>query len=166
METIKRKYHRIGAVQLGYKVESQLLKGILSDEYEETCYVNDGHYSIEVKKKDGVHLSDKEWSNLYRKLKKQFGDNLMKVYSITSNGIHFVVYLRRTTKEISNRSVEGQLVRIIKSPDDPMCLRISAGGLHDKGYYINYRGNLKDIELALETILKAVKEKLSSNDKK
>lgn len=42
--------------------------------------------------------------------------------------------------------VRKKIIKIIKEKDDPICPRISAGGLESIGYYIVYRGDIKEIK--------------------
>lgn len=46
-------------------------------------------------------------------------------------------------------------VKIIKEPDDPLCLRASIGGNKEMGYYITYRGDLKEVRVMLKEVLRA-----------
>ena len=56
-------------------------------------------------------------------------------------------------------------VKIIKETTDPMCMRVSIGGLKEEGYYLVYRGdNMEDIENMLTDTLEAFKRaRLSGN---
>ncbi len=142
----------IGSVQLGVKSKEKLLRGILPEGFTETAYKNTTFWAIRVL---GKHLTDNEWSLLYQKLRAEFGEHLMEVYSLESNGIDFVVYLKRTVDGVIDVRVGETLVRIDKEPDDPLCLRISAGG-KDNQLYLVYRGDLKEIKLTLQKLLQAV----------
>ena len=58
----------------------------------------------------------------------------------------------------SEHLVDGQRVKVMKSKDDPMALRISAGGKKGLGFYINFRGNPSEIKECLHTVTKAFNE--------
>lgn len=57
------------------------------------------------------------------------------------------------------------IVKIIKQPDDPLAIRVSAGGRPDIGYYCSYRGDLEDCRMVLEIILDSIKS-VQEADKK
>lgn len=48
-------------------------------------------------------------------------------------------------------------VRILKSPDDPTCLRVSMGGTKDMGYYLIFRGDREAVLHCIETLHAALK---------
>lgn len=48
-------------------------------------------------------------------------------------------------------------VKLIQKPDDPVCLRISAGGNHAIGFYCVFRGDKEDVIECLEEILDDLK---------
>jgi hypothetical protein len=48
-------------------------------------------------------------------------------------------------------------VTIQHLPDDPMCLRISIGGIEEKGFYCVFRGNQDEVISALEKVLLVLK---------
>ena len=57
-------------------------------------------------------------------------------------------------KELVN--AKGQLIKIIKEPTDPLCMRVSIGGWKTKGYYLVFRGdNLDEIEEMLKETYQA-----------
>lgn len=49
----------------------------------------------------------------------------------------------------------GRITKIIKEPDDPLCLRVSIGGTPKTGYYLVYRGDPEQIETMLTEMLKS-----------
>lgn len=51
-------------------------------------------------------------------------------------------------------------VAILKSPDDPACLRASVGGTEEIGYYLNYRGKLDDVLRMLDLVRIAAEAQL------
>lgn len=55
-------------------------------------------------------------------------------------------------------------VKIIKSMHDPVCLRASVGGTEKIGYYLNYRGPLKDIIEMLEKTVEAARKQLEEGE--
>ena len=48
-------------------------------------------------------------------------------------------------------------VKLLKHPDDPICLRASCGGNSTIGYYCIFRGKRTEIVECLEHVLKALK---------
>lgn len=48
-------------------------------------------------------------------------------------------------------------VKLIKKPDDPVCLRISVGGTQAIGFYCLFRGDKEDVIDCLEEILDSLK---------
>ena len=60
---------------------------------------------------------------------------------------------------LSEHKVAGQNVRVMKSENDAMAIRISAGGKKDLGYYVNFRGDdLDEVEKTLAIVTKAFKQ--------
>ena len=59
---------------------------------------------------------------------------------------------------------EGAKVQLIKSKDDPICLRVSAGGDEREGYYCNYRGDIKRIKFVLERCLQSINMKINKDE--
>ncbi len=49
-------------------------------------------------------------------------------------------------------------VQISKAPSDPICARVSLGGLKDRGYYCTYRGSRDDAIEILKQSLAALIE--------
>jgi hypothetical protein len=47
-------------------------------------------------------------------------------------------------------------VKVIKKPDDPLCPRISAGGDHEIGFYLVFRGTREEAVTILEETLQAL----------
>lgn len=57
------------------------------------------------------------------------------------------------------------IISIIKEPDDPTCLRISAGGFAEHGYYLVFRGDKDKIISCMETLLDVLKRGAPINDR-
>jgi len=54
---------------------------------------------------------------------------------------------------------KGQNIKITQEATDPLCMRVSIGGLKDQGYYLVFRGdNLNDIENMLKETYEAFSE--------
>lgn len=54
-------------------------------------------------------------------------------------------------------NIKGKLLKIIKEAEDPICkTRVSAGGVEGIGFYLAYRGDIKDVKEVLELVLEAV----------
>lgn len=60
-----------------------------------------------------------------------------------------------TLDEITVVGKEGVEVVVRKLTDDPMCLRISAGGNESDGYYFVFRGEAERIKEALTAVVHA-----------
>lgn len=91
---------QIGAVQLGKKTNKSLLKGLLPKEWEEVVYEHERFWSCKCKRdsesqKKGWLEKEIEFSSVCDNIINEFGDHLMEIYSIESNGLNFVVYLRK-----------------------------------------------------------------------
>jgi hypothetical protein len=90
----------IGAVQLGEKTDKKFITSLLPSEYTEEVYEHDRYYAcrcINNKRQymDGKDGEDGTWERFCKKLREEFGSNLMEIHSITSQGAHFVIYLKK-----------------------------------------------------------------------
>jgi len=84
----------MSAVKRGTETEFAILKDILpSSEFKQTVYRNDNFFSIEVQKLDGKRMQN--FDEFFDCVKERFGEKLMEVYSITSDGVHFIIYVRQ-----------------------------------------------------------------------
>ena len=70
----------------------KFLSGIIPEDWEENIYETNKHFSLLIK---GMPLSDKEWKNLFIKIKSKFGNDLIEVFSYISNGVDFIVYIKK-----------------------------------------------------------------------
>jgi len=98
---------QIGAVQLGNLTNKKFLAGIIPDEWEEKVYDHNTFWACKCKRNNQVipenHTKKQiEFDDICEKIEKEFGEYLMEIYSITSAGIHFVVYLKQLTKQKGN----------------------------------------------------------------
>ena len=58
--------------------------------------------------------------------------------------------------EITIKNKHKRKIKIFKKPTDPLCMRVSIGGLKSEGYYLTFRGdNMDDIQSMLEETLEA-----------
>jgi hypothetical protein len=55
-------------------------------------------------------------------------------------------------------------VVLMRSTDDPICLRISIGGTQDIGFYFNFRGEPLDVALMLERVSEAFRARVATGD--
>lgn len=90
----------IGAVQLGIPTDKKFISSLLPDGYTEIVYDNDRFYACKCKHDNGNYMDNADglngdWERFCAKLKSEFSDNLMEIHSITSQGAHFVVYLKK-----------------------------------------------------------------------
>lgn len=53
---------------------------------------------------------------------------------------------------------QQEVIVVTKQPDDPVCTRISIGGVADIGYYFTYRGDLNEAIRIVELTLAKAKE--------
>lgn len=91
---------RIGAVQLGERTDKKFLTGLIPDKWEEKVFEHDTFWACECKR-DALRSVDylkgeKQFDRICNNIKNEFGEHLMEIYSKTSAGIHFVVYLRKS----------------------------------------------------------------------
>ena len=90
---------KINSVQLGEKTDKKFLKGIIPDSWFEVVYEHEKFWACECKRanQDDMRIIDqeKQFEKIVQEIKQEFGDSFMEVYSITSAGIHFVVYLKK-----------------------------------------------------------------------
>lgn len=61
-------------------------------------------------------------------------------------------------KEFHVTTKNNYKFKILKQPDDPICNRLSIGGIKDKGCYITYRGDINTCVEILEEALAAFKK--------
>ena len=92
---------QIGAVQLGKKIEQKFITSLLPSGYTEDVFEHETHYACKCKHDNGNYMDNKDgedgtWELFCKKISDEFGDNLMEIYSITSQGVNFVVYLKKT----------------------------------------------------------------------
>lgn len=90
----------MGAVQLGERTDKKFLTGLIPEGWEERVFEDDNHWACKCKRNDNVTSSnytemDGQFDRICDAIIKEFGEQLMEIYSITSAGIHFVVYLRK-----------------------------------------------------------------------
>jgi len=93
----------IGAVQLGEKTDKKFLTGLLPNWINEIVYENDNFWACECKRikcinSDYYTKYEIEFDEICENIKNEFGEHLMEIYSITSAGIHFIVYLKKSAK--------------------------------------------------------------------
>lgn len=91
---------RIGAVQLGELTDKRFLTGIIPNTWDENVYENDNFWTCKCSRNpqtnyDTYNKNEKEFDIVYEKIKEEFKEHLMEIYSISSCGDSFVVYLRK-----------------------------------------------------------------------
>lgn len=78
----------------GIVSEKRFFKDLLPDsEYDQIVLENEKYYTIECYRKIKGEMSN--WKHFYETLERRHGKALMELYSITDNGINFIVYLRK-----------------------------------------------------------------------
>jgi len=90
----------IGAVQLGRETDKKFLTALIPDGWKEKIYEHDTFWACECRRDDGRTAGncieqDKQFDKVCNNIEKEFGEYLMEIYSITSSGVHFVVYLKK-----------------------------------------------------------------------
>lgn len=89
----------MGAVQLGERTDKKFLTGLIPDGWEERVFEEDTHWSVKCKRHDydggKYNEQEAEFDRICDKILEEYGDNLSEIYSITSAGVHFVVYLKK-----------------------------------------------------------------------
>lgn len=93
----------IGAVQLGEPTDKKFLSGLIPGWFEEKVYENDNFWACECKRTGCINSKyhkdyEIEFDKICKEIKKEFSEYLMEIYSITSVGIHFIVYLKKKSK--------------------------------------------------------------------
>lgn len=83
----------MSAVQLGYETPYRFIADMLPASYDETVCDNETHYSIVCQNRNGQTMPN--WESFLDAVKLRFGERLMEVYSITSDGVKFVIYIRK-----------------------------------------------------------------------
>lgn len=91
------------------KIETKFLNGLLPDGWTEETFEADTHYKCVV---HGEYLKDKEWDEVFGRIDSEFGEYLMEVYSHTSKGVDFDVFLRKNelTPEEYNEKIKNDLI--------------------------------------------------------
>lgn len=81
------------------RTDKQLIGNLLPKEYEEIVYEHENYFACYCKHLNGQYMDNKDgvdgtWEVFCETIKNEFGDNLMEIYSITSQGAYFIIYLR------------------------------------------------------------------------
>jgi len=77
---------------LGIKTDKQFLKHLIPQVFNETVYQSKKHWACDVK---GFKLSGQQWADIQQDIKTAFGSNLIEIEVKSSQGVRFIVYLRR-----------------------------------------------------------------------
>lgn len=77
---------------LGILTNKKFLKGLIPSYFSEKVYDGGHHWSCHVK---GVTLSNELWDEVKFSIIKEFGDNLIEIDTLSSNGVEFIVNLRQ-----------------------------------------------------------------------
>jgi len=78
----------------GVRIRKKFLTGIIPDDWREEIYEHDTYYACKV----FGERNEEEYQKIVRKCKEEFGDLLLEVFSVTSHGINFIVYLKKSGK--------------------------------------------------------------------
>lgn len=83
----------MSAVNLGIETDYLFISDLLNDDYTQQVYETETYYSIKCENVNGTRSLN--FDRFYDAVKDRYGDRLMEVYSITSDGVKFVVYIRK-----------------------------------------------------------------------
>ncbi len=84
----------MSAVTRGVLTNFRFLADLLPEsEYEQKVFEKETYYSIECVSKNRETL--KQWDYFCDAVRSRFEDRLMEIYSITSDGVHFIIYVRK-----------------------------------------------------------------------
>ena len=91
---------QIVAVQLGNITNKRFLNGLIPNEWKEKVYEHDKFWACKCERNDQItseNYTEKEieFNDICKKIEKEFNEHLMEIYSITSAGICFIIYLRK-----------------------------------------------------------------------
>lgn len=75
----------------GVLIDKKFLTGIIPEHWTEKIYEFDTYYACVV----NGERDEKRFTKVVEDCKTEFGDSLMEVFSKTSHGVEFIVYLRK-----------------------------------------------------------------------
>ena len=105
-------------------IDKKFISSLLPAGYEEHVFDSGNIWSCRCKKLGGGYMDGKDgddgtWERFCEKLEEEFGDNLIEIYSNTSQGADFTVYLRKKpVKENCTHDNFKANVKTIKIADD------------------------------------------------
>jgi hypothetical protein len=76
----------------GVLIDKKFLTGIIPEHWKERIYEFDGYYACMVE----GERNEEQFATIVKSCKEEFGDLLMEVFSKTSYGVSFIVYLKKT----------------------------------------------------------------------
>lgn len=79
------------ASKRGILIDKKFLTGIIPSEWSEKIYEFDTHYACMV---EGTR-DEERFTKIVNDCKAEFGDSLLEVFSRTSHGVSFIVYLKK-----------------------------------------------------------------------
>jgi hypothetical protein len=87
----------------GIKTNKKFLSGLIPKEWEEIVYEYDKYWMCKCKRNDDTNTynsieHDIEFDKICKNIIKEFGEHLMEIYSISSGGSDFEVYLRKNNQ--------------------------------------------------------------------
>ena len=82
------------------RTDKILIGSLLPNGYEEIVYDSEGYFACYCKHINGEYMDNKDgndgtWELFCEKISEEFGDNLLEIYSITSQGVYFIIYLKK-----------------------------------------------------------------------
>jgi hypothetical protein len=82
------------------RTDKVLIGSLLPNGYEEIVYEHADYFACYCKHLNCEYMDNKDgddgtWEAFCEKVINEFGDNLLEIYSITSQGVYFVIYLKK-----------------------------------------------------------------------
>jgi len=91
----------IDSTLLGEFRNIKILRGLIPDGWSEMAYEHNDFWSVKcMRDAISMHLNssidqDREFGEVCHRIEEEFCTQLMGIYSITSGGINFIVYLKK-----------------------------------------------------------------------
>ena len=76
-------------------VQEKFLTGLIPETHKEIVFEYPNYYACRIK---GPRMTDEDWNKQSEKIKLEFNEQLVEIYSNTCYGVDFIVYLRKDEK--------------------------------------------------------------------
>ena len=82
------------------RTDKILIGSLLPNGYEEIVYEHENYFACYCKHLNNDYMDNKNgidgtWELFCENISEEFGDNLLEIYSITSQGVYFIIYLKK-----------------------------------------------------------------------